>query len=311
MARKNRMILEYRDYELPQHFPLIVLTGEKWHISDVPSSVLHFHNCLEIGICHSDSGVIRFQDTQWNFSAGDITILSTDMPHTTYSSQGTSSMWSYIFTDLEELLRPLLPFEMLPNPVTYRKILHNTRILLHQDENPELSYLLREVIKDVDEKQTDYELCVRGLMLSILSKIAHKKTELSDIDTKDSLSIAPALQYMNEHYMEHFSMEMLADLCHLSPAHFRRLFAEIMNTNPLEYLNRTRVSKACTLLRTTEDSILSICEAVGFRSLTSFNRHFYAIMGEPPTAWRKQMNAMQPLTIRKYAGWMAPPLVVE
>ncbi len=311
MARKSRIVLEYRDYELPQHFPLIVLTGEKWCISDIPSSVLHFHNCLEIGICHSDSGVLRFQDTQWNFSAGDITILSTDMPHTTYSTQGTASMWSYIFTDLEELLRPLIPFELLPNPVIYKQILNNTRILLHSSENVELAHLLHAVIRDVSEKRSDYELCVRGLMLAVLSKIVRQKPLPVDTDSKDTLSIAPALQYINEHYMEHFPMEMLADLCHLSPAHFRRLFSEIMNTNPLEHLNRTRVARACTLLRTTEDSILSICEAVGFRSLTSFNRHFYAMMGESPTAWRKQMNAAQPLTIRKYAGWLAPPVVVE
>lgn len=311
MARKNHMLLEYRDYELSPHFPLTVLTGEQWKISDIPSSVLHFHNCLEIGICHSDSGVLRFLDTQWNFSAGDITILSADMPHTTYSTRGTASMWSYIFTDIEELLRPLLPFEMLPNPITYRRLLQNTRILLHADENPEIAGLLWDVVQEVSEKRCDYDLCVRGLMLSALSKIVRQKKAPSEPESRDNLSIAPALRYMNEHYMEHFPMELLANLCHLSPAHFRRMFSEIMNTNPLEYLNRTRVAKACTLLRTTEENILFICEAVGFRSLTSFNRHFHALTGQSPTVWRKQMNLSRPLTIRKYAGWTTPPTTVE
>ena len=56
MGRHSKTVIEYRSYEFPPHFPLRVIAGEEWRISDVPSGVLHFHNCLEIGICESDSG---------------------------------------------------------------------------------------------------------------------------------------------------------------------------------------------------------------------------------------------------------------
>lgn len=311
MGRRERTILEYRDYELPQHLPLIVLTGDKWRISDIPSRVLHFHNCLEIGICHSERGTLRFQDTDWEFSAGDITLLSSDMPHTTFSAQGTASLWSWIFTDLEELLRPLIPFEVLPNSNAYKNLLHNTRLHLSAGEDPELSGLLHDVIQEMLDKRPDYDIAVRGLMLACLPKFVRSGQRLAESESSDSLPIAPALRYIDENYMTHFPMELLAELCRLSPAHFRRLFSSIMKVNPLEHLNRIRVAKACTLLRTTEDSVLTICEAVGFRSLSSFNRHFFAVMGESPTSWRKHMNAAQPLTIRKYAGWLAPPTVIN
>ena len=52
MGRKSRTVIEYRSYALPVSFPLMVLTGDSWHISDIPSKRLHFHNCLEIGMCH-------------------------------------------------------------------------------------------------------------------------------------------------------------------------------------------------------------------------------------------------------------------
>lgn len=48
---------------------------------------------------------------------------------------------------------------------------------------------------------------------------------------------------------------------------------------PLDYLNRTRIAKACSLLRMTDDSILTISEKAGFGSMSSFNRHFYEVMG--------------------------------
>ena len=104
--------------------------------------------------------------------------------------------------------------------------------------------------------------------------------------------------------MQNFPMEELAQMCHLSETHFRRVFHEIMNTSPLNYLNTTRILQACTLLRSTEDSILSISEQVGFRSVSSFNRHFAEIMGTQPSTWRKKTIQVQNASILRYTGWM-------
>ncbi|MCR4756979.1 MAG: AraC family transcriptional regulator, partial [Butyrivibrio sp.] len=62
MSKPKKTVIEYRNYELPLNFPILLLTGDRWHISDVKSGKLHFHNCLEIGICHSDSGMIEFDN---------------------------------------------------------------------------------------------------------------------------------------------------------------------------------------------------------------------------------------------------------
>ena len=43
MGRHSKTVIEYRSYEFPPHFPLRVIAGEEWRISDVPSGVLHFH----------------------------------------------------------------------------------------------------------------------------------------------------------------------------------------------------------------------------------------------------------------------------
>lgn len=76
MSRPPRTVIEYRNYELPADFPIQMLSGENWRISDVPSGVLHFHNCLEIGLCESDGGFLGFRGEQRAFRAGDVTIIS-------------------------------------------------------------------------------------------------------------------------------------------------------------------------------------------------------------------------------------------
>ena len=110
MSRPNKTaVIEYRSYFLPPEFPVLLLSGEHWRISDVPSGRLHFHNYPEIGICHTDSGILEVNDTPYKFKAGDVTFLPKNVPHTTYSDKGTASRWSYIYFDLTAMMEGLLP----------------------------------------------------------------------------------------------------------------------------------------------------------------------------------------------------------
>ena len=55
-----------------------------------------------------------------------------------------------------------------------------------------------------------------------------------------------------------------------------------MRTTPLEFINSTRIEEACKQLKSTDHSILSISEQVGFHSISSFNRCFSKLMGQSP-----------------------------
>ena len=112
---------------------------------------------------------------------------------------------------------------------------------------------------------------------------------------------------IDEFYMENFSIRDLADACSMSESHFRRVFRELVGMGPLDYLNRTRIAKACSLLRMTDDSILTISEKVGFGSMSSFNRHFYEVMGTAPSDWRRATGTGIGTSILKYSGWLRPP----
>lgn len=132
--KKGKEIIEYRNYYLPSHFPLVFLSGPKWKISDIPSERLHFHNCLEIGICHSGSGTLRFCNGQEiHFFAGDITCIPRNTPHTTFSDPGANSRWSYLFFDPRQLFIDLLqPNSPLFFPSGRCKKIHHTCSIFHQ-----------------------------------------------------------------------------------------------------------------------------------------------------------------------------------
>ncbi|MBO4416390.1 MAG: helix-turn-helix transcriptional regulator [Lachnospiraceae bacterium] len=327
MPKQKKPIIEYRDYELPIGFPVILLSGENWHISDKRSGRLHFHNCTEIGMCLTDSGFMEYDGEKHAFHAGDITFMSRHVPHTTYSSPGESSLWSYLFFDPYELLMKYFN-DAFPHAELCREMLENSRMILSGSEHPEINSLVNQIVSEIQEKPLNYQFSVTGLFLSLIMQFLrlyhsekHKTPQVNaagrsqsgsntdpagtaDASVRNSLIIAPALYYIRTNYWQDFSVDTLADQCHLSLTHFRRIFQEIMQTNPLDYLNTTRIQEACTLLRMTEDSVLSISERVGFSSVSSFNRHFMAIMNVTPSDYRKDISKAEKSSILKYAGWM-------
>lgn len=322
MAKQKNVVTEYRNYYLPMHFPVLLLSGDYWKISDVPSGRLHFHNCLEIGICHSESGYIEFFGEPLPFKAGDVTVIPKNIPHTTYSAPGTESHWSYIYLDPQELFRNMLPatwknFDLsLYSPQHFRPV-------LSQDEYPQVYQLTAAVIRELEEQKPSYQLSAKGLLLSLYIELlraeapekngggtAESAPGQDEEERDNALVIAPALEYIEENYSSQFTIEYLADLCHWSPTHFRRVFHDITGTSPLDFVNNTRIMKACNLLWSTEDSILNISETVGFHSVSSFNRCFVKIMQMTPREYRKQMQKSdkraENQSILEYAGWLYP-----
>jgi AraC-like DNA-binding protein len=259
---------------------------------------------------------MEFENVSFPFKAGDITCVPKYLPHTTYSSPDTQSLWSYIFLDPEVLF-----FNMFNNlsPNFDRSItaFSNDHLIMNKDEYPKVYYLVTSIIEELISQKACYQTSVRGLLLSLYIELVRiHQTDMEQREKEDAkkkevgniLTISSALEFIHKNYMQPICIDDLAALCHLSISHFRRTFHEIMGTAPLNYLNSTRIDEACWLLKSTEDSILTISEKVGFNSISSFNRCFIKLMKIPPNVWRKQsllsdFNSPK-ATILEFTGWI-------
>ena len=308
---KKKTVIEYRQYDLSPDFPVLLLTGSRWRISDKVSEHLHFHNCLEIGICHADSGTMIFEGVSMPFGAGDVTCVPRHVTHTTYSSPGKGSLWSYLFIDPCELFQDMFQDSASELDIPFSSP-HNFCHIMSQADYPQIYFLATSVEREMKCRKANYQTCVKGLLMALcieLRRIQKQEQDAADLALTPSgrLMISPALDYIHQNYMQQFSIEELADLCHISVTHFRRMFHDIMGTSPLDFINSTRIEKACTLLKSTEKSILSISEQVGYHSISSFNRYFIKVMGISPRAYRNSRPASADGTTRQaileYSGW--------
>ena len=313
MPRPKRAVLEYRSYELPAGFPLIVLTGNEWIISSTPSSRLHFHNCLEIGICHSGSGTMLFNHLPVEFGPGSITCVGRNIPHTTWSKPDDPSLWSYLFLDPELLLGQDV-FRQLALPAQGQSFLNDSHIVLSANEVPWGESLARAVINEHTRQEAGYQFSMRGYCMVLLIHLlrayySRQRSEASPLgfaenDQRENTHvISPALDYIRNQYNQSFDQKHLADLCHLSVSHFRRLFREQVGTSPLTFLHQTRILNSCTLLRASERLISEVSSAVGYESLSSFNRHFHQIMGLTPSEWRRSSGRTGRPSLLEFSGW--------
>lgn len=314
MSKPKKSIIEYRHYSLPINFPVLLLSGNRWRISDIPSGRLHFHNCLEIGVCFSDSGTMMFEDKAIPFREGDVTCVPRHIPHTTFSTPGTESLWVYLFLDPDELFKNLFRSsdKNFERPLSS---LQNFNFILNKEDHPKVYLLATTIVEEMKQQLPNYQDSVKGLMLSLYIELlrihnnAGKKGITEPIPSdSNSIIIAPVLDYIYKNYMRPISIDDLAALCNLSPTHFRRIFHETMGTTPLDFLNSTRIDEACKLLRSTDDSILLISEQVGFHSVSSFNRCFSKLMSNSPRDWRKHTLQTEATTakasILEFTGWV-------
>jgi AraC family transcriptional regulator len=84
------------------------------------------------------------------------------------------------------------------------------------------------------------------------------------------------------------SLAALAADAGLSRFHFCRAFKESTGLSPHAWLRQHRIEQAMTMLRDTDDSIVSIAAALGYSSQTAFAAAFRKLTGETPSDWRRR-----------------------
>ncbi|WP_158407295.1 AraC family transcriptional regulator [Megalodesulfovibrio gigas] len=102
---------------------------------------------------------------------------------------------------------------------------------------------------------------------------------------EDDPRLALAVAYIREHHAEPLRLAEVAEVAGLSACHFQRKFLRATGLSPLEFQQRERVRRACTLL----ESGISLAEAalaVGCCDQSQLCRIFNGCLGMAPTVWR-------------------------
>jgi AraC-like DNA-binding protein/ligand-binding sensor protein len=120
-----------------------------------------------------------------------------------------------------------------------------------------------------------------------LSLIANKMM-LQDAEAEPPM-IRRAKAYIAGHHSDPIGLNEVANAMHVSTFYFCKIFKKATGMTFTDYLGRVRVEKAKNLLLNPHLRVSEIAYAVGFQSLTHFNRVFRELTGQSPTNFREKL----------------------
>lgn len=98
------------------------------------------------------------------------------------------------------------------------------------------------------------------------------------------------LQYIKTNLNRKLIVAELADLMHVHPNYFIRMFKNKTGMAPLKYVNSLRCEIVKSLLENTNTPVNTIMQQVGFEESSSFSHFFRQNTGYSPNEFRKQFG---------------------
>ncbi len=111
------------------------------------------------------------------------------------------------------------------------------------------------------------------------------------MESSEKKDIVYAKAYIEEHYQENLSLEVLAGIVHMNPYYFSSFFKKHAGENFKDYVNKVRISHAVSLLLSTDKKTYEIAMETGFRDARSFSEVFSRIYGETPSSYKKRVKS--------------------
>ena len=271
MAKKTKDSIEYRYYEIGQDECVLALFGESW-IRDYGHDVdgFHFHNLMEVGVCHEGRGDMSYEEGNVPYAPGTITVIPRNLPHVTISEAGKKSFWEYIFFDPAMVAQSIYPDDKVFRWQLVSR-LEKKHLTLSKERCPQLFQMMSLLIYEMAHKQKHYKRVTKGLAEAFLMELyrlcVQEKNERWNIEIfkNGGVQIREALEYVGKNYMDAaLRIETLAGLCGLSE-----------------------------LMRKSSMAMDEVSGSVGFESTSSFTRNFKKLLNITPYQWKKHPENYQ------------------
>ncbi|WP_320008648.1 AraC family transcriptional regulator [Maridesulfovibrio sp.] len=97
-----------------------------------------------------------------------------------------------------------------------------------------------------------------------------------------SSQVVRAISMIRDHLKKPFSVDEIAQQLNMASSTFHRHFKQATNMSPLQYLKQLRLHEAQKLMLTEGFNSGRACAAVGYESISQFNREYKRLFGDPP-----------------------------
>lgn len=251
----------------------------------------HWHNAIELLWVIQNDLLANINSRKYVIRENDILFIPGGSIH---EFRATTKTGVRIFINFELLsFGPFDFMESINNLCSEVHVIRPEDGKLYDSIKKEIDKILTVVRKPVIDEVKCQLFCMSRI-IDILLLICNNQTAVEVTETRDLEEkllgiekINKSFKYIEEHYHENIHLNDIAKAVGFNKCYFSRLFKEITEKGFRQYLNEYRIQKAESLLVHANCLISEAAYAVGFNSLTTFNRAFKEIKGCTPQEYQK------------------------
>jgi AraC-like DNA-binding protein len=254
----------------------------------------HWHP--EYEIIYMLQGKIELKaDKQTIFlAAGEIAFIQPGRLHSMKSLTENCSYIAFVFSlDLITLPSTHFFYKELIEPISSGQAQLPLMLAKSDFLYPCVNEALKKVLQ-CDKKSSLYKQIVFLSVIEIFTALMPRLEPCNFRDRhQNNQNVKEILQFLSEHYAEHFSLNDIAEHVHLHPNYICALFRDYTDHSVFQHLIQLRIEAAEIDLKTTSLSIGEIASRCGFESASFFSKKFKELIGLSPKEYRHQFQNFQ------------------
>ena len=277
-------------------------TFEAYHYRDESGKevALHQHEFYEIYFFVSGNVSYNIESRSYRLSPGDVLLINPQELHQPVFSTEKQNYERYVLWLSSSFLQQyILPDQDLSQCFDTSQPTHTNLIRPDGVTRELLTYLFQQLIREQDSKEFAAELNCLSLLAQLLvlvNRTALRAGRAPEPRENADSVVYRMLGYINDHYSEDLSLDLLANEFFLSKYHLSREFSRVVGTSVHRYIVQKRLIMARQMMAagTSTSEVSQLC---GFGDYSNFYRAFtneYQISPRKYMEELKRENPRQP-----------------
>lgn len=228
---------------------------------------------------------------EYRYGENDLMVAGVDMPGASMICEAApESPSTSIAIDLDRNLIAQLSLEIPHKPFDTSAIMKGIHVQTIDAEMLDALARLAELFDDPQKLAVLGPMIVREIhYLLLVGPNGHRLRAFHTIGTQSN-QVAQAIIWLKQNLSTSIQVEELAEKVNMALSTFHRHFKEVTNLSPVQFQKRLRLHEAQRLMLVQGMDASSACVAVGYESLSQFNREYKRLFGDPP---RKDVKRLQ------------------
>lgn len=254
---------------------------------------IHYHTLIEISLILRGKGLYKTNDTVYSIKEGDIFFFRPNEAHciTDIEENGMELLNLhiapyYLYTNFQNALNTNYIKILASNfPLTSNKINDTLSI----EQVGEVKNLILSIRREFEQKHNDYITLVNNYISAVLILFSrsYKNNRFSQKEKQNYQKLLSAIKYIDMHYKENITLDLLAQKVAYSRCYFSSIFKKCIGMSIWDYICIKRIEEALTLIKTTNKNITDIALDCGFNNAVNFNKLFKKYTNVTPNFFRK------------------------